>query len=83
MAGLQNQLAAVRERGWASVSEELEVGLNAVAAPVHDRHSQVVAALSVSGPSYRLSVERFDEVAGQIVEAADQISTRLGWRGRH
>ncbi|WP_349268600.1 transcriptional regulator [Mycolicibacterium parafortuitum] len=83
MAGLQNQLAAVRERGWASVSEELEVGLNAVAAPVYDRHSQVVAALSVSGPSYRLSVERFDEVAGQIVEAADQISTRLGWRGRH
>ena len=83
MAGLQTQLAAVRERGWASVSEELEVGLNAVAAPVHDLHSQVVAALSVSGPSYRLSVERFDEVAGQIVEAADQISTRLGWRGRH
>ncbi|ORB29114.1 IclR family transcriptional regulator [Mycolicibacterium parafortuitum] len=83
MAGLQTQLAAVRERGWASVSEELEVGLNAVAAPVHDLHSQVVAALSVSGPSYRLSVDRFDEVAGQIVEAADQISTRLGWRGRH
>ncbi len=82
IAELNAQLAAVRERGWASVTEELEVGLNAVAAPVYDVHSQVVAALSVSGPSYRLSVDRFEEVAKLTVGAADAISRRLGWTPR-
>ncbi|KWX59608.1 IclR family transcriptional regulator [Mycobacterium sp. NAZ190054] len=79
---LQDQLAEVRNRGWASVSEELEVGLNAVAAPVYDVHSQVVAALSVSGPAYRLAVDRFEEVAKQTVAAADYISHRMGWTGQ-
>ena len=79
---LQEQLSQVRERGWASVSEELEVGLNAVAAPVYDANSQVVAALSVSGPSYRLGLERFEEVAKLTIDAADAISRRLGWIAR-
>ncbi|MGB3352742.1 MAG: IclR family transcriptional regulator [Mycobacterium sp.] len=79
---LERDLTAVRERGWASVSEELEVGLNAVAAPVYDAHSQVIAALSVSGPSYRLGVERFEEVAKLTIAAADAISRRLGWIAR-
>ena len=81
-AALQHELTAVRDRGWASVSEELEVGLNAVAAPVCDAHSQVIAALSVSGPSYRLGVDRFEEVAKRTIAAADAVSRRLGWIGR-
>lgn len=81
-AALQHELTAVRDRGWASVSEELEVGLNAVAAPVCDAHSQVIAALSVSGPSYRLAVDRFEEVAKRTIAAADAVSRRLGWIGR-
>jgi DNA-binding IclR family transcriptional regulator len=76
---LQRELATVRERGWACVAEELEVGLNAVAAPVYDANAQVIAALSVSGPSYRLAFERFDEIAKQTISAADVISRRLGW----
>jgi DNA-binding IclR family transcriptional regulator len=79
VAELERQLAVVRTRGWASVCEELEVGLNAVAAPVRDVNSEVVAALSVSGPSYRLSEEQFEEVAKVTVSAADSISRRLGW----
>jgi DNA-binding IclR family transcriptional regulator len=41
----------------------------------------VVAAVSVSGPSYRLAPERFDAVAVEVVAAADEIGRRLGWRG--
>ncbi|MFB1298210.1 IclR family transcriptional regulator [Mycobacterium sp. pW049] len=82
VADLQDELSVVRERGWASVSEELEVGLNAVAAPVYGAHAQVVAALSVSGPAYRLAPERFEEVAKQTIAAADEISHRLGWTAR-
>ena len=79
IADLQRELATVRERGWACVAEELEVGLNAVAAPVYDANARVIAALSVSGPSYRLGLERFEEIAKQTISAADAISRRLGW----
>ena len=78
-AGLDANLQAVRERGWASVHEELEVGLNAVAAPVYDANAEIVAALSVSGPSYRLSEDQFDDVAKRVIAAAEGISRRLGW----
>ncbi len=79
LADLERELATVRERGWASVVEELEVGLNAVSAPVYDADSKVIAALSVSGPAYRLSPDRFPEIAKQTTAAADVISQRLGW----
>lgn len=79
VAELERELCTVRARGWASVSEELEVGLNAVAAPVRDSNSEVVAALSVSGPSYRLSEDQFEEIANVTISAADAVSRRLGW----
>jgi DNA-binding IclR family transcriptional regulator len=81
-ADLGRELTAARGRGWASVAEELEVGLNAVAAPVYDSHSEVIAALSVSGPAYRLATDRFEEVAKVTITAAEAISRRLGWIGR-
>ncbi|MGV2387160.1 MAG UNVERIFIED_CONTAM: IclR family transcriptional regulator, partial [Thermobifida fusca] len=61
---LEAELAKVREQGWASASEELELGLNALAAPIRNSTGEVVAAVGVSGPSYRLTVESFPEIAG-------------------
>jgi DNA-binding IclR family transcriptional regulator len=55
------------------------VGLNAVAAPVRDRFGMVVAAVSVSGPSYRLTPERMDEVVPTLVAGAAEISRRMGY----
>jgi DNA-binding IclR family transcriptional regulator len=79
LGDLEHELAGVRERGWACVVEELEVGLNAVSAPIYDADSNVVAALSVSGPAYRLRPDRFPEIAKQTTAAAEVISRRLGW----
>ena len=67
--------------GWASTCEELELGLNAIAAPIRGRDGSVVAAVSVSGPSYRLGPDRFRAVAATVVAAGDEIGRRLGWRG--
>jgi DNA-binding IclR family transcriptional regulator len=78
---LEAELARVREQGWASSSEELELGLNALAAPIRNSTGKVVAAVGVSGPSYRLTVESFPEVAGQLMDGACEISTRLGFFG--
>lgn len=79
---LEAELAAARKVGWAGAREELEIGLNAVAAPVYDSNGQVAAALSVSGPAYRLEASDFEQVAKLTVEAADAISRQLGWTDR-
>jgi IclR family acetate operon transcriptional repressor len=77
---LRKALAEVRAQGWASTREELEIGLNAVAAPVRD-HRGVVAAISVSGPSYRMGTAILPKVVEQVTEAAAAVSARLGHLG--
>ena len=80
-ATLQAELAEVRATGVARVYEEYEAGLNAVAAPVRDRFGAVVAALSVSGPSYRLTPERMNLVVPALVAGAAEVSRRMGYAG--
>ncbi|MGY1726972.1 IclR family transcriptional regulator [Geodermatophilus sp. SYSU D01062] len=76
---LRQELDRVVERGWGSTVEEYEVGLNAVAAPVRGADGDVVAALSVSGPSFRMGPEDYPAIARQVVSGADELSRRLGF----
>ncbi|HEY0239333.1 MAG TPA: IclR family transcriptional regulator [Friedmanniella sp.] len=78
---LEKELVAVLEQGHATTYGELELGLNALAVPVRDEDGTVVAALSVSGPAYRLSHERIDEVVGQVEGAGIELARRLGYWG--
>lgn len=75
---LGRELSRVRARGWATAVEEYELGLNALAAPVRDHRGRVVAAVSVSGPAYRLTGTSFAQVAPRLLEATAEISRRLG-----
>lgn len=77
-AELAAQLEQVARRGWASSVEEQEEGLTAVAAPVRELGGAVVAAVVVSGPSFRLRPGTLAGVAEQTVAAADEISLRNG-----
>ena len=79
---LREELARVREQGHALAIDELEVGLTAVAAPVRNAHGDVVASMSVSGPSFRLNADRLDHVVALTVAAAAEVSHRLGWGHR-
>jgi DNA-binding IclR family transcriptional regulator len=78
-AVLRGQLREARARGYAYTVEELEVGLNAVAAPVREARGEVVAAVSLAGPAYRLPRARIPELARLVVEAAGEVSRRLGY----
>ena len=80
-AALRAELALVRERGYAQALGEAEVGLNAVAAPVRDNTGQVVAAVSISGPAYRVTADRIADLGALAILAARQISARLGFAG--
>ncbi|MEU5880632.1 IclR family transcriptional regulator [Spirillospora sp. NPDC047279] len=76
---LEDELAAVRDRGYATAVDELEFGLTAIAAPVRDARGEVTATVSGSGPSFRLPADRIPAVASAVCRAADEISRRLGW----
>jgi DNA-binding IclR family transcriptional regulator len=78
---LDRHLTLARERGYATTVEEYELGLNAIAAPVRSHSAAVVAAISASGPAYRLSPTRMDELAPVLVAGADEISHRMGYLG--
>jgi DNA-binding IclR family transcriptional regulator len=77
---LDAELARVRESGYAVTVEEYEIGLNAVAAAVRDRAGDVVAAVSVSGPSYRLDERRISALIAPLLAGAAEISRRMGFR---
>jgi len=78
---LRRDLARARERGYAQALGEIEEGLNAVAAPVRDAAGAIVAAVSVSGPAYRVTADRIPDLGAQVIAAAGQISARLGFAG--
>jgi DNA-binding IclR family transcriptional regulator len=59
---LTAELAAIRHNGYATAVAELEEGLVAVASPVLDAAGTCVAALSVSGPAFRMRPESLDEL---------------------
>jgi DNA-binding IclR family transcriptional regulator len=78
---LARELEQVRARGWATAVGELEEGLNGVAVPVRDGAGRCVAALSVSGPAYRLPPDRLADAAALAQGAARDIGERLGHIG--
>lgn len=78
-AMLRAELEAVVEQGYGVTIEELELGLAAVAAPVRAHDGKVIAAISVSGPVYRLNADRLPEVAKRTVAAGAELSRRMGY----
>ncbi|NEC29151.1 IclR family transcriptional regulator [Streptomyces sp. SID8111] len=78
-AALRGELETVVERGYACTLEELELGLSAVAAPVWSHEGRVVAAISVSGPVYRLTPQRLPALGERAAAAAADLSRRMGY----
>ncbi len=72
------ELARIRERGFSTAVDELEVGLSALAAPVFGADGTCLAALSISGPTLRLTAPRIEQLAPALVAEAGRLSARLG-----
>jgi DNA-binding IclR family transcriptional regulator len=75
---LEGSIARARELGYALVDEEFEFGLVGAAAPVRDFKGQLVAALNVSAPKFRLG-GRLEGAGHEVKKAADDLSALLGW----
>ena len=76
---LSEELASVRQRGFATDDEEYEIGLRSVAAPIRNHRGDVIAAISIAGPTQRVSKKVMQAYAPEVVAAAMAISQRLGY----
>lgn len=76
-------LQEVRSAGFAIDNEEAAIGLRCVAAPVCDFSGHAIAALSLSCPADRLPLQRAIAIAPNLIEAANDLSARLGQRRDH
>lgn len=79
-ARLDAELEHVRSERFATTIDELESGLTAMAAPVFGSSGAAIAALSVSGPTLRLSAKRVEELRPIVIKQARALSERLGHR---
>jgi DNA-binding IclR family transcriptional regulator len=75
-AALEAHLEQVRAEGTAIDDEENEVGIRCIAAPIVTRRGVIVGAVSISGPAYRLPVERLQGFAATLADAVRRISER-------
>jgi IclR family acetate operon transcriptional repressor len=79
-AALEAELELVRAAGFATAVDELEQGLAAIAAPVRGARGDVIAALSISGPTLRMTTARILELQPVLIDEAGSLSRRLGHR---
>jgi IclR family KDG regulon transcriptional repressor len=78
---MTQHLELVRRRGYAIDNEEHSVGIRCIAFPVRDWIGDVVAAVSISGPAFRLTLERIETLTGDLLIVAGEMSAHLGYRG--
>lgn len=76
---LIKELANIRKQGFAIDNEEGEAGVRCVGAPIFDHTGHAFAAISISGPAYRLSVDQLNALSRPLIEATRTISARLGY----
>ena len=77
---LKKQLKQIAEQEYAIDDEELDLGVRCIGAPIRDYTRRIVGAISISGPSMRLTDERIEnELIPLVKKAADEISTKLGY----
>ncbi|MFJ6661265.1 IclR family transcriptional regulator [Streptomyces sp. NPDC091377] len=78
-ASLAAELDGVRERGYAVSLEEHEIGLAAIAAPIHDLNGRIIAAITLSGPTFRINEDTIPGLAEQLLAAGAKVSWRRGY----
>jgi DNA-binding IclR family transcriptional regulator len=79
---LKAELAAIRDQGYSIDDEEIEEGVRCVGCVVRDFSGGPVAAISVSGPAFRLARQKVKNVSRPVMAAANALSAELGFNER-
>lgn len=76
---LKKQLAEIRYQGYSVDDEEFLPGVHCTGAPIRNERGEVVAAIAVTGPAQRFTMDRVEAVRPDLMAAVEQISRSLGW----
>lgn len=77
---LKRELKKIHTRGYSIDDEEIEDGVRCIGAPVLNSADHAVAAISISGPSSRVTPDRYKSIGETIIKAAAELSIRMGYR---
>jgi DNA-binding IclR family transcriptional regulator len=72
------ELSQVRQKGFALDLEENEYGITCIAVPIFDHLGKVIAAVSISGPTMRMTDDRMNTLKSIMVKTGKAVSARLG-----
>jgi IclR family transcriptional regulator, KDG regulon repressor len=76
---LFEELVKIKEKGYGTEIEENEPGITCIAAPIFNNRGGIAAAVSISGPTIRMSSTTMNEMKDKIIEVTQKISRRLGY----
>ena len=77
---LRKDLEQISERGYALDLEEHFLGTNCIAAPIVDHAGQAIAGISITAPTFRVSVDELVQWKEPLIAAAAEVSRRLAPR---
>ncbi len=75
-----NELEKIRMQGFAEDNEENEADIRCIGAPIFNRDGEVEGAISISGPSIRITRGKIEKIANKVMKYASLISKDLGFR---
>jgi DNA-binding IclR family transcriptional regulator len=70
-----------KKKGYSVSFEDVISGVSSIGAPIFNNQGKVIASISISSTSKKISKNKEDEIAQDVVNTANQISHSLGWRG--
>jgi IclR family transcriptional regulator, KDG regulon repressor len=77
----KQEIAKVARQGWAIDDEEFEEGLRCLGAPLFNYQGEVVAAISITGPAFRITKEKIPELVTCLLREATALCRELGYTG--
>jgi len=83
IAKLEHEMAEIRRCGFAVDDQEHDEGVRCVAAPIRDHTGNVVAAISIAGPTTRVTKDRIPELSRLVMKISAQLSANLGHTMTH
>lgn len=79
---LLGKLTEIREKGYAVDDEELALGVRCIAVPIFNCTGNCIAAISIAGPSLRMTIEKMEKIKPDIMAVGKTVSMKLGFAER-
>jgi len=77
---LMKDIERIRARGYSTDEEEYSAGLTCIAVPLRNYRKQIVAAISISGATIRMTESKLNDIQKELKTVANKLSSYLGWQ---